>query len=277
MNDDRRYLTASERSIPAAIRSSPTALAPVAGDRTGLATVAGLAVWFGMGEKYTASSFLVLDIQEKSVLTGPVTAMDRDRFEIFKSTQQGKLLSRFVLLAAMRNKPDVAKTQTVLEEQQRGGDPVGRLQKLLSVNFPGKAEFMEVSITRSDPHEAQVLVNAVVDSYLSDVAGAERNQRLERLNKLESACAAKDLEIRNTRQELRSLAQINGSRDGDGGDYAEAKDDLDEYAPSVRNWRGSNSRCGGLGRPIGGTAGTWSRSGFRRRARRRGGHVHSIP
>ena len=103
-------------------------------------------------------------MQQRSVLTGEPTSMDRDRFEIFKSTQQGQLESRFVLLSALR-KPEVAKTRTVLEEQRRGGIPWLDYKGCYRSAFRRKAEIMQVSITRPDPHEATVLVNAVVDSY----------------------------------------------------------------------------------------------------------------
>jgi hypothetical protein len=53
--------------------------------------------------------------------------------------------------------------------------------------------------------------NAIVDSYLTDVVGTEREQKQRRLNLLENACAVKDQEIRKTRQELKSLAQLNGT------------------------------------------------------------------
>ena len=177
-----------------------------------LAAAAGVAAWVGVGTRYTASAILVVDMQEKSVLTGQLSTMDRDRFEIFKNQQQNRLLQRFVLLAALR-KTEVAKTATVREEQDRGGDPAGRLQGLLSVSFPGKAETMQVSITRADAHEAAILVNSVVDSYLTDVVKVEDDQKRQRLSHLETACAEKEQQIRNTRSELKNLAQSYGTSD----------------------------------------------------------------
>ena len=146
-----------------------------------------------MGEKYTASSFLKVEMQERSVLTDQVTTMDRDRFEIFKSTQQEQLLSRFVLLAALR-KPEVAKIPhgAGRTEARRGCRGLAASGSCRSA-FRERRNIMEVSITRPDAHEATVLVNAVVDSYLTDVVEAERDQKQQRLNKLETACAAKEL------------------------------------------------------------------------------------
>ena len=175
-----------------------------------LVLAAGGLTWVAVTHgKYTASAFILLEMQERSVLSTPPTAFDRERFEIFKSTQKEKLVSRFDLLAALR-KPGVAKLPEV-QQAQRAGDVVEWLKNRLSISFPGSAEIMEVSFRGYDPKAAATLVNAVVESYLSDVIDAENEQKRQRFNKLESACAAKDLEIRNVRQELRSLAAINGT------------------------------------------------------------------
>jgi polysaccharide biosynthesis transport protein len=164
--------------------------------------------WLAIGEKFTASSYLQLEVHQKSIFEQMLSTTDREGFDIFKNTQQQLVLSRPVLMAALR-KPDVAKIPAI-QEAQRSGDAVDWLQKRLFISFPGKAQYMEVSVTRPNAHEAAVLVNAVVDSYLTDVIKAEGDAKRERLNKLESACADKEQQIRSKRQELKSLAQING-------------------------------------------------------------------
>ena len=118
-------------------------------------------------------------------------------------------MQRFVLLAALR-KPIVAKLPEV-QEAQRAGDVVDWLKRHLSVRFPGDAEIMEVSFRSYNPKAAVTLVNAIVDAYLTEVVGAERDQKQRRYNQLATACAVKDEEIRKTRQELKSLAQLNGT------------------------------------------------------------------
>jgi polysaccharide biosynthesis transport protein len=132
------------------------------------AAVAGLAVWFGIGERYTASAYLRVDIQVVMVMGAQPNVFDRAQFEIFKRTQQQMVVGRLVLLRAL-GKPEVSKISAVKEEQGTGRDPVDWLARQVSVSFPGKAEVMEVSVTRKDAHEAAVLVNAIVDSYLNDV------------------------------------------------------------------------------------------------------------
>ena len=52
--------------------------------------VAGPAVWFGIGAKYTASYILRVAMQDKPIAftTDMQGVVDRDRFEIYKNTQQ---------------------------------------------------------------------------------------------------------------------------------------------------------------------------------------------
>ena len=68
------------------------------------AAVAGPAVWFGVGAKYTAQALLSVAMQEKPIaFQMEVSVADKDRFDIYKSTQTQLVTSRFVLLAALRN------------------------------------------------------------------------------------------------------------------------------------------------------------------------------
>ena len=68
--------------------------------------------------KHTATAVLRVSMQERPIAfqTDSKGGSDRDRFEIYKSTQQQLLLSRFVLLAALRN-PAVAKLPIIRREQ----------------------------------------------------------------------------------------------------------------------------------------------------------------
>lgn len=171
--------------------------------------VIAVAAWFGIGSRFTASSFLRVTIEEKMVFKGDSGTLDRDRFEIFKNTQRELLMSRFVMIAALR-KPEVNRIPDI-QEEQRTGDAADWLQRHISVSFPGRAEVMEVSMTRRDGQEAAVMVGAVVDSYLTEVVNAERDQKRQRLNELERACAEKEQQLRTARQQLKDLAKDYGS------------------------------------------------------------------
>ena len=135
--------------------------------------------------------------------------MDPVRFEIYKNTQEQRLLSRFVLMAALR-KPEVYRIPAIQEEQQDGIRSTGSCGGYRSY-FPGRAEVMAVSVTRDDPAEAQTLVKAVVDSYLTEVVNVERDQKRQRVAELETVCAAKEQDIRTKRQEMKNLGLETGT------------------------------------------------------------------
>jgi polysaccharide biosynthesis transport protein len=196
------------------------------------AIVAGLAVWWGVGEKYTASCDLLLDIQEKSLFEAAPQVVDREGFEIFKNTQQQMVVSRLVLMAALR-KPEVAQIPNLIREAKRWENEADWLRRYVSVSFPGNAQYMEVSVTRPDAEEAAVLLNAVVDSYVTDAVAAERRVKQERLSKLENACAEKETQIRNTRKELKGLAELAGIGTGTEAMTQRQKIIIEEY--SLRN------------------------------------------
>ncbi len=158
------------------------------------------------GGKYTASAFLRVAMRE------PVLSpTERDRFDIYKSTQRELLRSRFIMLAALGN-PELAKLPSV-QRATVAGNPANWLMSQLRVQFPGNAEIMQVSASSADPEEAVTLVNVVVNTYLKEVVNADHDQRQLRLKELERAHAEKETEIRTKREELKKLAEHSTTSD----------------------------------------------------------------
>jgi polysaccharide biosynthesis transport protein len=176
------------------------------------AVVAALAVYFGMGERYTAYSVLHISMQENQIFSSSGTPLvDRDRFEIYKNSQMTQLLQRMVLMAAL-NKPEV-KNIPIVQYKTLYSDPAEWLAGKISVSFPQKAEVMMVSLSLEDPEEAKSLVNAVVDSYMSEVVNAENERKRKRYDELERICGDKETQIRAKREELKSLVATAGVTD----------------------------------------------------------------
>jgi len=179
---------------------------------TGLALLcAGLigpAVWFSLGPKYTAESYLRVAAQEQHLVFRTAEHVGRSRFDIYKGTQQQLVKSRFVLTAALRD-PKVANLRCV----KRQKDQIAYLGRKVKVNFPGDAEIMEVSLREDDPHEAATLVNAVVEAYLNEVVNVELNQRKKRRDQLDRVYSEKDSEVREQRAKFKRLANDVGSGD----------------------------------------------------------------
>jgi capsular exopolysaccharide synthesis family protein len=172
------------------------------------AALAGPAVWFGVGAKYTANSLLRVAMQQNLILTPGTDTVNRDFFEIYKNTQTELIRNRLVLIAALR-RPEVTNLPCI-QEQKDSGDPVDWLEKRLNVTFPSKAEVMLVSLTREDPNEAAVLVRAVVDAYMTEVVDKENSQKLARCLDLVKICDVKESEIRTKREQLKNLVGANG-------------------------------------------------------------------
>ena len=162
--------------------------------------------------KYTATALLMVRFEPPTVAgVAPIAAQEwtRDRFEIYKATQQQLLGCRFVLSAALR-KPAVAQLPAI-RHSQRSGDPVRWLKSKLRVTFPGDAEIMEVSLTADDPNEAATLVQAVVDAYMQEAVNAEVDRKRLRLSELDRAVAEKEQDIRARREKLKKLATELGT------------------------------------------------------------------
>ena len=175
-----------------------------------LAALIGPAVWLTYGARYTANSYLRVATQEPVMVFPTEQVRVQTEFEIYKATQQQLIKSRFVLTAALRD-PSVTNLACVQAEE----DPVSWLARELRVNYPGKAEIMEVALTGTDPKEVTALVRAVVDAYMDEVVDVERNQRRQQLSELDRVYTDKETEVRQKRTDLRQLAEQLGTSETD--------------------------------------------------------------
>jgi succinoglycan biosynthesis transport protein ExoP len=161
---------------------------------------AGTSVWFLLPQNYTAIALLRIAANPEGILFS--NAFQSATFDIYRSTQQQYLLSRYVLMAALRQ-PQVAELEAIREHP----DPVALVQQGLRVRFPGNSELMEVSYTAKTPQEAAAIVNTVVDSYLQEVVAVELAERRQRLDELDQLYSEKEAELRKRRNDLTQLAE----------------------------------------------------------------------
>jgi len=164
----------------------------------------------GVQPKHTATAFLRIAMEENPIMGGGAAPTNRDRFEIYKATHAELLKSRFIVRTALRN-PKVAKVASI-QRQQASGNAEDWLANRLRVSFPGNAEVMAVSLRGDDLKEAALLVNAVVDAYMTEVVFAEQDKKRHRFSELEAVINDKEQEMRTKREQLKSLtAGIGGS------------------------------------------------------------------
>jgi beta-lactamase regulating signal transducer with metallopeptidase domain len=158
------------------------------------------------GGRHTATAFLRMAMNESPGLSSVKSqGHERERFEVYRSTQQQLLLSRFVLRAALRS--DEAAKLTSVQQATTRGDAAVWLMNRLQVSFPGNAAIMAVGISGDDAKEAAILVNAVVDTYLKDVVNVEHRHKLTALRDLDRDYVEKESEIRSKRAELRKSSE----------------------------------------------------------------------
>jgi capsular exopolysaccharide synthesis family protein len=170
----------------------------------------GLALWNSKVPQYTAVSLLRIAVQEETLVFKTSDQLRRNDFEVYKRTQQQLLRSGFLLSNALK-RPEVAGLEMIQEKT----DPVGWLSKNLSVDFPGEAEIMRVSLKGDRPRDVAVIVDAVVSTYMDEVVDVERNRRKQRLQNLDRVFVAKEEEIRKKREKLEALAEQLGTGDTD--------------------------------------------------------------
>jgi polysaccharide biosynthesis transport protein len=172
-------------------------------------TAAGLAVWFGMGNRYTAEAYIQLHYQKENMVFTTTNLPVESEYELFKNTQMNFVTSNFVLAAALHKPEDSPISRLPILKSQR--DPVQWLMKKIAVSFPLRGEVMKVEMTTNNAEEANKIVSAVVEAYKSEVVDAEMEKRRARVSELERLYTDNDQLVRNKRNDLKQLAEQLGA------------------------------------------------------------------
>jgi succinoglycan biosynthesis transport protein ExoP len=151
---------------------------------------------------YTATAWLRIARSKPSIVfkVGGDDSIVADR-----EAQAVLVKSRFVLSTTLR-KPNVACLECLQDEE----DKVTWLQEHIDVSFPGDSEIMQIAMTGSDPSELVSLVNAVQDSYMEEVVGADRENQLRRKRVLEESYCRNVEDVKKRSRRLRELAEALG-------------------------------------------------------------------
>jgi polysaccharide biosynthesis transport protein len=165
-----------------------------------LATVA----WVSAPTMFTASALIRISAENPNLLFKIDDT--HSSFDIYKGTQIQLLTSELVLNSALGKVPKV-------ETLKREEDPLRWLARSLQMDVPGNAEILRVSLSATDKNDAAAIVQAVVDSYMTEVVDKERLDRTHRLSELEHVYTEKETEMRSRRTELKKLTEQIGSGD----------------------------------------------------------------
>jgi hypothetical protein len=129
----------------------------------------------------------------------------RAKFDIFRSTQKALMLTPAVLRAAAKN-PKIADLPPVKEHK----NIEQWLRNRLRIEFPDDAEVMKVCIEGADAKDGVMLVNAVVEAYMSEIVEAEQNKIQARIRELNDTIVKKKDLLNSSLYDLRRItSQFN--------------------------------------------------------------------
>lgn len=171
--------------------------------------IAAASCWLWLPRTYTATAIIRIASSEMPLVFETADLAGQRQFDVYKRTQRQLVTNRNVLAKALNS--DISELPLL----QTQADPVTWLASQLKVSFPDDAEMMHVQLSADRPSGLAEVVNAVVTTYLDDVVGRERLQRLARFSTLEKLHAEKNLQLRKKYNDLRQFT------DAMGGDPAE--------------------------------------------------------
>jgi capsular exopolysaccharide synthesis family protein len=144
-------------------------------------------------------------VQVASTNPNPITKNQwrSDLFPTIMKTQAARIKSRDVLLRALNN--EQARNLAVVRQFPDTLSTITWLDKEIKVDFQDGSEFLTVALESENPEEAVVLLDAVVQSYLSLVNGKEDSKRhvqVDKVRKMIAAATEKQREKIETREGL---------------------------------------------------------------------------
>ncbi len=164
-----------------------------------LGSGAAVATWVYVPAPYEAFFEFHINSVESKILFK--TSEEQSNFNTYKQTQMRKVTGQYVLNAALRD-PEISNLPTLKEKDH----PTDWLEKNLRVTSPA-SEFFRLSLEGDRPKDLALIVNAVADSFLTEVVNKERTARQDRLRQLQGFHGDISLELDGKRSELESIAQ----------------------------------------------------------------------
>lgn len=167
-----------------------------------LAAILGAtATWYILPPKYTTRALLHFSARPAhGLFTAPENQESTEDLYAHQRTQAALLKSREVIQAALRH-PKVAERREIQEHPY----PVVWLAENLRIDSNVGPEILSVSLSGDHPEDLPILVNAVVQAYLQELANKERLKQPARLEQLDGNYRRLSDTLRRKRALLRDL------------------------------------------------------------------------
>ncbi len=171
------------------------------------AIVATTATYLGLPKtKYTSRATLHVSTTPKYIIFDPKERLAD--YRTYQRTQVAMAKSQLVLTDAL-NDPRIANLPTLRE--QTGS--VEWLARSIKVEFPDASEVLEIALSGEHVDDLELIVNAVVNSYMRLVVDEEQGERKIRLVKLRELWRRYQGNLQAKRVEMQRLSDSVGSND----------------------------------------------------------------
>ena len=175
-----------------------------------IASALASSIWVFMPKGFEAVAWL--RVRDKTGMFGGgggSGSRDNAEYEAYRKTQVQLIKSPLVLTSALR-RPGVADLKTLQNEKH---DQVGWLARYIQVSAPMESEVLQVRLRGESAGDVTQIVNAVTQSYLSDVVNKEKADRLERRDTIQRQYKQNMTEVRRRRDQYNNLAKTLGASD----------------------------------------------------------------
>lgn len=154
--------------------------------------------WNMFPPTYTANSFVHVRQRSDFLLANQRSRSDDANFV---RAQEGYVVAPQVLQRTLKD-PEILEVTKGIPEASRSS----WLSSITTANLKGGSEVMTVSVTHKDPEAAQLLANAITNSYVYEVTTSAVEERDRRRSELERLAKLADQRLGDRWKELETLA-----------------------------------------------------------------------
>ncbi|MCK4851201.1 MAG: hypothetical protein KAT11_07615, partial [Phycisphaerae bacterium] len=153
---------------------------------------------------YTSTSRLVVEQRGPTIISASEGIMTRSKNYLYT---QREIIKSEPILAAVLEQPGVRRMKTFSEVDNL----IIYLQKKLTVEVGKKDDLISISLDSAYPEEAAQIVNATVDSYVSDRSMHQRASAADVLKLLQKGKATSDTELTDKLQAMLEFKKKEGA------------------------------------------------------------------
>ncbi|MDZ4819369.1 MAG: polysaccharide biosynthesis tyrosine autokinase [Planctomycetota bacterium] len=172
-----------------------------------LAMIGTTITWFLLPSRFEVEAMLEFE-NSQGMMRGRQAYTNPQAEEIFRANEAQKIISRQILVAAIRS-PAISNLSILKRE---GGEPIAFLEKSLQVYVPKGSGILYIKMVGDNAKDMVQIVRSITDTYLKEMARDEKTQRSRVYESVNTRLTESKKDFNKQTEQYIALARASGSQ-----------------------------------------------------------------